>query len=118
MNVANPACEADPAHQHHVHDVPVVLSGTVWGEVEADSLHQEERQWISGELKYRQRGRGYQRYGHLSREDAEAVANDLMGQGELLMSGGTDDDAYYARLGRACVAAAEKVYAAIDEVYR
>lgn len=118
MNVTNPACIADPSHQHHVHDVPVVLSGVVWGEVEADSLHQDERPWIAEELKYRQRGKGYQRFGDLSRDDAEAVARDLEGQGELLMSGGTDDDAHYARLGRACLAAADKVYAAIDRVAR
>lgn len=110
----NPACVADPSHQHHAHDVPVSLSGKSYLAIEGGGLIQQERRWIADELRQVKVGFGYQMRGDLSRDDAEALLDTVADYGSMFSGGGYDEDA--AAEGRALLKDAAKLRATLARV--
>ncbi len=91
----------------------VTFSGQSYDEISGGSFWQTERLDIATKFHSRRRGLGYQMFADLSAEDAEDLERELRMQADLLFSGGSDDDARYAAIGRKLVADADRIKQAI-----
>jgi len=116
MKHANPACVADPSHQHHDHDIEVSFSGKTYDAISGGGLWQTERPWIADEMLYRRVGFGGQYVGVLSLDDATALYWHVQGYGELFTGGGFDPGDTQVE-GRACLRDAARMKGAILRAY-